>query len=299
MFSVCTLSLALLLGASKANTAKLDHLIAHGPDAATVLIPQQLASSSGHTNYFETLLQLALDHHSEGEKPLKVAQIDFYLAQARMIRALRLGEDLDVFWTMTTTERETQMQPIRIPLLKGLLGHRVFLIRADRQADFAKIETVEQLASLTAGQGTDWPDTAILRANNLKVITTTKFEQLFLMLRGKRFDYFPRGINEAWLELERHQGEDLAIEETIVLSYPAPMYFYVKNGNAELAARIEQGLETMIDDGCFDAHFNSHPSTRDAIARSNIKNRKTFKLPNPNLPSETPIDNPRYWLTLD
>jgi hypothetical protein len=54
---------------------------------------------------------------------------------------------------MTSLEREGILLLVHIPLLKGLLGSRIFIIRKDQQTEFAAIETQGQLKSYTTGQG--------------------------------------------------------------------------------------------------------------------------------------------------
>lgn len=43
----------------------------------------------------------------------------------------------DILWTSTTASRESRALAIKIPLLKGLLGKRVLVIRVKEQAKFA------------------------------------------------------------------------------------------------------------------------------------------------------------------
>lgn len=262
----------------------------------TVRVPKDEQSSKGHTSYLTTLLRLALARSKAPHEVIKLQPTDEDFTQARLISELQRGKSVDVIWTMTSNEREAAMQPIRVPLLKGLLGHRVFLIRQDQQHKFANIQTLAELGQLVAGQGAHWPDTEILRANGLKVLTSTQYELLFSMLRGGRFDYFPRGVNEAWAELAAHADEGLMVESHLMLSYPAPLYFFVQTGNAALARRLEQGLEAMISDGSFDALFESHPSLIHYLKQADVRHRRVFKLHNPALPIQTPLDQPRYWL---
>lgn len=264
--------------------------------AINIRVPKEEYSNSGHTDYIRTLLRLALIRSKAPNERISLSSIEENLTQARLIAELQRGQNIDIIWTMTSREREASMLPIRIPLLKGLLGQRVFLIRAEQQAEFARVNTLTDLAQLTAGQGAHWPDTDILRENGLPVLTSTRYELLFSMLRGGRFDYFPRGVNEAWAELDAHPNEGLAVEETLLLSYPAPMYFFVRQGNEALAQRLEAGLEMLIEDGSMDALFESHPSFMNYVKKANVGARKIFKLHNPQLPKETPIEDARYWI---
>ncbi|MFC6755272.1 hypothetical protein, partial [Halorubrum tibetense] len=77
-----------------------------------------------------------------------------------------------------------------------------------------------------------------------------------------------------------------------------PMYFFVNQRNFDLANRIERGLEAMINDGSFDKLFLNHPSIVDVVKRAKLSERRVFKLLNPDLPKETPLGDPRYWLQL-
>ena len=117
----------------------------------------------------------------------------------------RLEKDLsegliDIFWSATNAKLEQQLIPIRVPLYKGLLGHRILVIHNDNKNLFSNVVGLNELRKFNFGQGRDWSDTEILKANGLKVTTGT-YEGLFMMTDGKRFDAFPRGILEPWAEL--------------------------------------------------------------------------------------------------
>ncbi|MFT4924251.1 MAG: hypothetical protein ACI8WB_000329 [Phenylobacterium sp.] len=217
------------------------------------------------------------------------------MPQGRAISLLSRSVELDVLWTATTVAREKALLPVRIPLLKGLLGYRVFIIRAGDQAKFAAINTLEQLQALTAGQGHDWPDTQILRANFVKVETTSTYDGLFAMLKAKRFDYFPRGVNEAWAELASHQDKAFMVEKSLLIHYPLPTYFFVAPGNTALANRLEQGLRMAQQDGSFEQLFYAYLNSDDGVKLDGLKDRKMIKLVNPFLPVLTPVDEKDLW----
>ncbi len=286
--TVIAISLLLSLGGAASTLAA----------SIAVRIPQQPANSLGHNSYILELLELALEASKQESEIIDIRQNDHDLTQARQIAELRRGEKLDLIWTMSSINREAVIRPIRIPLLKGILGQRVFLVHEDRVAEFQSITHLQQLKDFTAGQGSHWPDTPILRHNGLSVITTTHYSLLFDMLAGGRFDYFPRGANEAWQEIDAHQKKPLVVEPTLMLSYIAPMYFFVSPDNESLAARIETGLEKMYDDGSFDRHFFQHPSISTMLKNIHIDERHIFRLDNPLLPKKTPVDIERYWLPL-
>lgn len=102
---------------------------------------------------------------------------------------------------MTSKALEEDLQAIYVPLLKGLMGARIAIIRQDEHHIFTPSMTLSELKAMSAGQGYDWPDSDILRANGFDVIEGSAFS-LLLMLEKKRFDYFPRAIHEPWIEIE-------------------------------------------------------------------------------------------------
>lgn len=265
----------------------------------TVHIPKQHPQE--HGNYYLQLLKKTLEQSKSDGESFHFEEITADYPQARWIHELqhRPSDDNMVFWTATTQEREAQIRPIRIPLLKGLLGYRAFIIREDDQARFDAIESLEELAQLRAGQHDHWPDTQVLRHNDLTVTTFMDHEALFKMLQGGRFDYFPRGIAEAWEELEERRDAPLTLEQRLLLYYPQPIYFFVSPDNSELAERIERGLVSLLENGDFDAFFHSHPPIQQALQDVASRPRKILQLNNPLLPEETPLDNNAFWHPLD
>lgn len=244
-----------------------------------VRISKQNESSAEHADYFLGLLRLALQKTVDTHGPYRIESTAHLSSQARNIARIARNEGIDVIWTMTSAERENVLQAIKFPLIKGLMGQRVFLMRAGEQGRFDGKHDLDSLQRLRAGQGSHWPDTQILRANRVPVITTSSYELLFPMLKGGRFDYFPRGLHEVSSELSRHP--ELALEQTLMLEYPAPMYFFVRPGNEGLAGRLLEGLQRASKDGSFDHYFNSHPATGQVFERVNRAQRRVIHLRNP------------------
>ena len=245
-------------------------------------------------DYFTTLLLMALNASKADNEIIDIVFSERDYSQARWIYLLQNYHGNFVIWNMTDKEREQQLRPIRIPLCKGLFGYRVLLIRKEEQVRFNQVKTLKDLAGLSAGQGTHWPDATIMQKNGMRVVTAETTESLFRMLKAKRFDYFPRGISEAWFELQQRNESQLVVEEKLLLHYPAAIYFFVNKKNEELAKRIETGLEKLIDSGQFDAFFYHHP--RVSTGLEHLKGRQIMSLDNPMLPAKTPVDNPRYWI---
>lgn len=218
-----------------------------------------------------------------------------FVDQARAVEMLAKGT-LTVLWAGTTREYEEQLLPIRIPVDKGMLGYRVFIIRKGDQALFDQVQGLADLKRLRAGQGRFWGDTAVLKAAGLEVVTPVKYANLFPMLAGGRFDYFPRAIHEPWSEVVTHRDLDLVVEKRILLVYPFAMYLFVAKDNQALAKRIEKGFEHALADGSFDKLFYAHPVVRAAIIDGDLKHRLTIRIPNPNMTSATPTGRSELWL---
>lgn len=247
-----------------------------------------------HTRYFLSLLEAGLVGSG-----LSLEQVPTEMYQGRAIEALQqTGGRLDLIWTMTSDERERTLLPIRIPIDRGLLGWRVSLMRADSVGRMNGVADRHGLAQLRAGQGEDWPDTAILRANGIPVEATPGYEQLFPMLAGGRFDHFPRSVFEIGSEVAAFpQDSPLAIEPTLLLRYPTALYFFVAPGRPELAATLTRGLEAAVADGRAAHLFQQFilPSLRPL----NLPGRRVLTLVNPLIAAERlPVQRAELWFQL-
>jgi hypothetical protein len=178
------------------------------------------------SEYIVELLTGALARAPRVE-PDRLHWLDLHMNQDRAFTLLRSTESLDVYWSMTSAAREQGAIPVRIPLLKGLLGYRVLIIRKDAADKFRRIKTLDDLKSITIGQGLDWPDTAIMQASGLHVVTSASYETLYRMLKAGRFDGIALGANEVDDELAKQHDPDLMIERTVAIAYPAPVFFFV------------------------------------------------------------------------
>lgn len=217
---------------------------------------------------------------------------------APKLREELISGNIDVIWTATNMDMEENALPVRVPLYKGLLGHRILIVQKDNLHLFDRVETMDDLRQFRFGQGVGWTDTTIMKANGLKVVEATKYEGLFYMTDGKRFDAFPRGVHEPWGEIKKHSDLDLAVDANVMMVYIMPYYLMVTPGRPDLAADIERGLLMAIDDGSFDEKFFSNPMVKMVLQYANLKDRRIFKLRNPELPPKTPLDNPKLWIDI-
>jgi hypothetical protein len=202
--------------------------------------------------YFISLLDMALARSGEDYQLVQVKLPDY--SEKRSVLLLE-SKQYDAHWINTTPEREQQLLPIRIPLDKGAIGWRAFLIRPDMQPVFDKVTSAEDLKSLIFVQGHDWPDVPVLLKNEFSVERSSNWSGLFRMVALNRAQVFPRSILEISAEQKENVAEGLVIEKNLILRYPAAYYFFVAKDNAELANIIERGLKKSFADGSFDKLF--------------------------------------------
>jgi len=219
-------------------------------------------------------------------------------SEARIREEVQAG-NLDLMWGGASPTNESKMLTVRIPILKGLLGHRIFIIRKGEQYKFDNVHTISDLKKLYAGQGTFWGDTDILKKAGIPVYTSIKYPNLFLMIDGERFDYFPRAINEPWDEVSSRKEMNLAVEKKLMLVYPYAMYFFVKKNNKYLHDKIYKGFEMAIQDGSFDELFFNSPIINNMFKKINIEQRRVLKIENPYMHPNTPLEREEFWLDLN
>jgi hypothetical protein len=263
-----------------------------------VVYPRSASPNDSQYVYDYELLRVALARTERREGPVEVRESAVAMNQSRAAEEIMAGSgSIHVFARSTTMEHEARMLPVRIPLDKGLVSYRLFLIRAADQPKFSAVRTLDHLRQFRAGSFTTWADTRILRDGGFQVVTGDSYEGLFHMLMAERFDFFSRSVDEAFRELEERKETlpGMRIEETILLHFPTTRYFFVRRSpeGEKLARRIEEGLEAMIRDGSFDEHFRRHKGP--AIARAGLGARRLFRIPNAHLSPETPLARRELW----
>lgn len=247
-----------------------------------------------NSTYSLGLLKLALE---KSGVPFKLNISDGDFAPMRQRQELLEG-GLDILWTATSIDMESVALPIRVPLYKGLLGHRILIVHKDNKNLFNQVESWDHVLARRYGQGRDWSDTTIMRANGMTVVPAVKYDNLFLMADGKRFDAFPRGVHEPWDELAKRPRLELTVDENIMLVYRMPFYLFVAPNKKTLAEDIYQGMLLAVGDGSFDEYFHSNPTVKMVIEKANLKNRCIFNLKNPGLPPLTPVNDTRLWVDI-
>lgn len=169
------------------------------------------------------------------------------------------------------------------PVMRDLLGYRVFLIDKKRAAEFAKVKTLDDLKKYQFGIGIGWNDKRILEHAGIDVYEESEYKLLFKDVSEGVIDVFSRGINEVVGEYDlfSKQYDNLAIEETVLLYYPLPRYFWFSKSphGDKLKARLDEGYKRILANGALDEIFNRY--FIDDLSRLNLKERVLIKLENP------------------
>ena len=233
-----------------------------------------------NNKYFVELLAKALKTSEPEFGKFELRPIDVLISQERQLKELNKGT-IDVFWTMNTAIRAQAALPIKIPLIKGAYGLRRLVINKLDQSMFSTLNSREDLAKKIAILGKDWPDAAILRANEFSINTEAPEHSLYNVIANEREFYFPRAITEAWSELNSLNNNQLTIDTKHLLQYPTAVYFFVAKNNKKLAARIEAGLKEMSKTGQLDELFYTYPLHQLSFADMDLSNVEIYQLNNP------------------
>lgn len=260
------------------------------------IIPPQSKYDSSH-DYFKGLLELIISETKDNYSDVELS-FSNRMQQGRTFIALKNRKNLDIHWAGTSLEREKEFAAVKIPLLKGLLGYRFFIINKKKEKVFDEVENIEDLKKFKACQGTHWPDTKILQNSNLQVVKNTNYELMFLQVHTNRCDYFPRGVHEIVSEIEvrRDKYPNLMMYKKLIIYYPFPMYFFVAKENIELKKRVEEGLLKIIDNGKFDTYIKTHDVTKHLFPINSWINVKILKLENPFIHNEEKYYNKKFWV---
>jgi hypothetical protein len=238
--------------------------------------------------YEREILEAALKatNASHGHWALQEDLTDYPLAadEASVFRS----KGFDIFGTVAGNTKLAAEKKILIPLplMKGLLGYRILIIRAADKEKFAAIKSAQQLQQLRLGIPSTWADAELFRQNGYKVEEKGSFDDLFTRLENNEFDYVSFGANEvAGVFAQRAaQSGKLIVDSSLLVYYPFPLVFYVNPNNKALAQQVTQGLQTIISNGELDAIFNRYFGAE--LKLLNLSGRTKITLKNSILPAE-------------
>ena len=265
------------------------------------IFPPPESTSDQRMDYYWELLRAALDATSATWGPYSLGASPVQMNAARSQTLLERAQTITVLARTTSAEREQSLLPLRIPLDKGLTGYRLFLIQEELQPRLHAVQSLDDLKAFSIGQGVNWIDVEILRDAGLTVETGANYAALFKMLQIGRFELFSRGINEIRAEYlsGRQSNPHLRIEDSLLLYYPLPRYFFF-SPNAEgeqLAQRAEEGLRLLQRNGEFERRYQAFKRT--LLSGLSLSGRTVLRISNPTLSPKTPLAESGYWDTLE
>ncbi|TVZ39894.1 hypothetical protein P886_4309 [Alteromonadaceae bacterium 2753L.S.0a.02] len=248
----------------------------------------------GRNSYDTGLLKAALDATRTTHGNYSFAVVNRSLGTNRGRRLLAEGELINIYAAPIRPPHIARLEhiiPVDFPILEGLLGYRKLIIPSDKKHNFAEIKSLSDLAKFRAGQGRAWLDVDILKYNNLPVVDSGVYEQLFDMLKRDRFDYILLGaheIDEA-LDYAHDVHPDFIILPDLLIYYPFPVVYHVSKNYPELAARILIGLKKVKASGQMADLFTRHFSeTVQALQNT----RTLLTITNPYVEQHSPISKP-------
>ena len=206
--------------------------------------------------------------------------------------------DVNVVLLTISPEWNDTLLPVRIPVLRGLLGYRLLLVHRADLDKFSRIKTLADLRQVKFGSVKHWIDTTIMEAARLSVVTGSSYEGLLKMMQAGRFETLTHGVHEVEMEMAaigKDPANDIVVEPHLLLHYDLPVYFWFskdKEGQRR-AARVRAGLMAMTADGSFEKMFKARFG--EVIAKYDLAHRTLIDLPDPVLVPEDPIHDARFW----
>ncbi|WP_143707332.1 ABC transporter substrate-binding protein [Uliginosibacterium sp. TH139] len=280
---ICGLGLSLLLGSQPAQAE--DVLIRNRP---TMGVGQRL-------EYTDRVLAEAMRRTRHKYGPYRIEWIGGTLARERMLLEMLSGEQFNTTVIASQPSWEEQLLPIWIPVDMGLSNYRISLTHRNAQARIAAVRKLADLKALPVGVGAAWSSRKIMEANGFNLVTGESFDPLLKMLMAGRFDYFPRGMNEVFVEFDARSADnpDLAIENSMLIEFPLPTYIFVSPKTPRLHQRLREGMEMMVADGSLQRMLIEYHE--EMIRRTNFCQRRVFRIENPLLTPGTPLQRKEVW----
>jgi hypothetical protein len=259
--------------------------------------PPETSGDERHLYYWQ-LLDAALASNRDKYGDYSLAPFAVAMTFQRAAAELESGgERVNIVARATNLDLEKRLLPVRIPLDKGLLGVRMFLIMPETQPRLDAVRTLDELRQFSIGQSSSWSDVHILQSAGFKLVLSDAYAPLFTMLGARRFDLFSRGAIEIEAEWNSNRAKipGLMIDRRFLLHYPMPRYFFVPRTaqGARMAERIEDGLQRLRRNGEFERRYQAWK--RLVFKDLPLAGRKVFKLPNPELSAETPLADKYWW----
>ncbi len=246
-------------------------------------------------DYYTALITLALEKTRPDYGDYRMQQLGI-LDTERTLYALAANQYPNLIMERSYDEASTKSSKltyINFPVDGGIVGYRVCFINPAVKEKISKVQTLAELRHYTIIQGIGWADTSILRHNGFKVLEIENYASMFKMTTAGRADLFCRGANEIMPEYEVFKDIlKLYYDESFILYYPLPRFFYLNSKSKLAKKRIEAGLKLAYQDGSFKKLWRQY--YQPSINFAKLDQRKLFRLENPLL-KKLPQDYVQYF----
>lgn len=271
-------------------------IAASSSDAPIVISHKSPETSSDFREAYNTeLITLALEKSKAKYGPYKLVEIP-PMNTARLLYTTNTNiypNFLTEISYLDALTNNTDITYIDFPVDLGITGYRVCFINPAIKDEVKKVTSVNQLKKYTIGQGIGWADSAILRHNGFRVVEIQSYDSMFKMVAAGRIDLYCRGINELKKEYDAYRYiTRLTYDESFVLAYALPRFYYLGAANKEAKERMETGLRMAYNDGSLLKLWHKHNDANLEFVK--LKNRKIFKLENPYI-KKLPKDFGKYY----
>jgi hypothetical protein len=260
-------------------------LLASSPAFAldVVIFDRPTAPSDRRLEFPTAVLRAAMERSSPEFGPYRIDFAVAPMARQRMFQALKDGDLINVATSLANAQWARELLSVQVPVDLGLQCWRIALIDASRQPWLNRLSGPAELKQMRAGVGQTWVTQRVLRENGFRVVSGGSYDGLFEMLMAGRFDYFPRGVNEIFGELDAHRSQfpTLAVEERFLLHDRVPTLFYVSPQAPRLQRRLSAGMESLLKDGTLEAMMLKH--FRQDLQRARLCKREQIELSNSEL----------------
>lgn len=265
-------------------------------DIDTIFTASSSSKLDIRSRYTDEIIENALMLSSDKYGPYKFIKKPISMINDTTFYELSRGNIINVAMSPETPDKDHLAIPIRIPIRRGILNYRLLVINKSKLEVFKDITSTLQLKSFTAGMHSNSTTGEIMKVLGFNIVEGASYDGMFKQLSLNRFDYIPRGVHEAYDELELREDtiDNLVIEPNLALYMPMPYYIYVSPAYPRLAERIEFGLEKMIKQGKIKEIFERYYA--EDMARAKLAERTIIDIGNPFLSPKTPFHRSELWI---
>lgn len=203
----------------------------------------------------------------------------------RKVMEIKSARSFDIAPLPAMIQPDEELVMIPFPIHQGMFGVRVLIAHQDSIQALESCMTLDDLKRFTFGHGKDWSDTAILQHNQIPVVLGDSAQNLYHMLLKKRFDCFPRAIEEVNTEKQRYGLIDTKPVESFYVYYPYIVCYFVSRENQAFADRLLEGLKQSFHDGSYQKIL--HYFYQEELVQVTQQKKRVIHLENPFLSEQS------------